>query len=66
METYKIILNPKECGYRSKNSYLDGLFSCLNPKCKNTVCDDPMTFPDNCPLQDCLYPRSINKHGNKV
>jgi predicted HTH domain antitoxin len=48
----RIMSNPKECGYRSRNPYLiDDTFSCLNPKDKNTVCYDPEKFPDNCPLQ---------------
>jgi hypothetical protein len=48
----RIISNPKECGYRSRNPYLiDDTFSCLNPKDKNTVCNDTEKFPDNCPLQ---------------
>jgi hypothetical protein len=48
----RIMSNPKECGYRSRNPYLiDDTFSCLNPKDKNTVCNDTEKFPDNCPLQ---------------
>jgi hypothetical protein len=48
----RLMSNPKECGYRSRNPYLiDDTFSCLNPKDKNTVCNDTEKFPDNCPLQ---------------
>jgi hypothetical protein len=48
----RIMSNPKECGYRSRNPYLiDDTFSCLNPKDKNTVCNDTDKFPVNCPLQ---------------
>lgn len=62
----KVINNPCECGYIDQEpNWRDT--KCRHPKQgrHQIICDNPVEFPDNCPLQNCLYPQSINKKTNE-
>jgi hypothetical protein len=53
----KVINNPAECGYRAGDKRCNH----RNRPDGDKWCNWDKEFPINCPLQDCLYPRSLKK-----